>query len=220
MVKTKSNWCSRLSAICLFLLIAGCTLNTHKLHPEFDARAVLVKTPVLIPLDVNMYELSSGGMAVMREDWSSIGCKNLQIAILHHLQRKHYNIKLMEPNSQIAAELAEIRTLYKLVHQSMDQHAFGPQNSAGEAKGFDFSVGSLEAILQKLDADAMIFVSGYDQVSREGRKALIDFAMADSSGTILFYSVKGTTQGKDLRDADSAAALVQDLLSHFSRMEG
>ena len=66
----------------------------------------------------------------------------------------------------------------------------------------------------------MIFVTGYDQVYEGGRKALIDLTIADSSGTIFYYMVKGTMQGKDLRDPASTAILIRDLLSSFSRMEG
>jgi hypothetical protein len=49
---------------------------------------------------------------------------------------------------------------------------------------------------------------------------LIDLAVADSSGTILYYSVKGTNQGEDLRNPVSTAAMIRDLLSGFSRMKG
>jgi hypothetical protein len=102
----------------------------------------------------------------------------------------------------------------------MDQHTFGHHQNRGKNDRFDFSIGSLEAILQKLDADAMIFVTGYDQVFNSGHKALIDLAVADSSGNILYYSVKGTTKGEDLRDLVSTAALIRDLLSSFPGMEG
>ncbi len=220
MITTKKKWCACLSIMCLLLLVAGCTLNAHRMHPEFDVRADSVKKSVLITPDINMYELSSSGVAVLRDDWSSIGRNNLQIAIMRNFKDRQCNIKLMETDSQTAKEMAEVRTLYKLVHKTMDQHAFGPHQKTGGSNGFDYSLGSLETILQKLDADSMIFVTGYDQVFKEGRKALIDLAIADSSGTILYYSVKGTTQGKDLRDPASTAALVQDLLASFSRTEG
>jgi hypothetical protein len=49
---------------------------------------------------------------------------------------------------------------------------------------------------------------------------MIDLAIADSTGTILYYAVKGTRNGKDLRDPAGTAALIRDLLSGFSRMEG
>jgi DNA-binding PadR family transcriptional regulator len=190
------------------------------MHPEFDVRADSVKNSVLITPDVNMYELSSNGVAVLRDDWSSSGRKNLQIAIMRNLKDKQCNVKFMETETQTSKEMAEVRTLYKLVHKTMDQHAFGPHQKTIGSNGFEYSLGSLETILQKLDADSLIFVTGYDQVSKEGRKAMLDLAIADSSGTILYYSVKGTTQGKDLRDPASTAALVRDLLSSFSRMEG
>ena len=76
-------------------MVTGCTLNTHRMHPEFDVRADSVKKPVLITPDVNIYELSASGVAVLRDDWSSIGRKNLQIAILRNFKDKQCNIKPM-----------------------------------------------------------------------------------------------------------------------------
>ena len=220
MSRTKNNQYAFLSAICLLLLVAGCALNAHRMHPEFDVRADCIKKSVLITPDVNMYELSSHGVAAVRHDWSCIGRQNLQVAIMKNLKDKQCNIKLVGPDAQESREMAEVRTLYKLVHKTMDQQTLGSNHQTAKADGFNYSLGSLETILQKLNSDAIIFVTGYDQVSNEGRKALIDLAIADSSGTILYYSVKGTTQGKDLRDPVSTATLVQDLLSSLPRMEG
>lgn len=219
MTKCKIKWCAFLSVIYAFLLVAGCTLNAHRMHPEFNIRVGSVKNPVLVTPDVNLYEISLGGMAVVRDDWSTIGRENLQIAIMQNLKQKRCNLKFMETDDQSAGEIQKVRTLYKLVHKSMDQRMFGPHQKSSGTNDFDYSLGSLETILQKVDADAMIFVTGYDQVSSKGRKALIDLAIADSSGTILYYSVKGTTQGKDLRDPADTAALVRDLLTAFSRMK-
>ncbi len=54
----------------------------------------------------------------------------------------------------------------------------------------------------------------------QNKKNLIDLAIADSSGTILYYSVKGSIQNNDLRDPASANIMVRELLSGFSRIEG
>ena len=206
--------------MCLFLLVAGCALDAYRMHPDFDARAGSIQESVLLTPDFSMYELSSGGAVMLRDDWSSVGRKNLQNAIMQNFKDKQYNVKLVEMDTQTATEITKVQTLYRLVHKTMDQHTFGPYQHMAAKNGFNFSLGSLESILQKLGADAMIFVTGYDQVYDSGRKALIDLAIADSSGTILYYTVKGTTQGKDLRDPASTAALIRDLLSSFSRMEG
>jgi len=190
------------------------------MHPEFGLRAGSIQKSVLITPDVSMYELSSGGRAILRDDWSGVGRQNLQNAILQNFKNKNCNVKLVELDTQTAKEIAEIQALYGLVHKTMDQRTFGPHQKMAENDGFIFSLGSLDSILRKFDADAMIFVTGYDQIYNGGRKALIDLAIADSSGTILYYTVKGTTEGRDLRDPASTAALIRDLLSSFSRMEG
>ena len=117
-------------------------------------------------------------------------------------------------------ELTEIQSLYKLVHKTMDQHTFGRQQTAADHNEFNFSLGPLEPFLQKIGADSIIFVTGYDQVFFDGRKALIDLAIADASGTIVYYTVKGTTNGKDLRDPDSTKNFIHDLLSSFPKVEG
>jgi len=217
---TKNKWRAPLSIICLLLWVTGCALDAYRIHPEFNARAGSIQESVLITPDVSMYELSLGGVAMLRDDWSRVGRKNLQNAILRDFKDKQCKVKLVEMDTQTAKQMAEVQTLYRLVHKTMDQHTFGPHQSMAENDGFNFSLGSLESILQKFGADAMIFVTGYDQVFKGGRKALIDLAIADSSGTILYYTVKGTTEGKDLRDPAGTAALIRDLLSSFSRMEG
>jgi hypothetical protein len=220
MTATLNKRRSVLSITLLLLLVTGCALDAYRMHPEFGTRAGSIKAPVLITPDVAIYELSSSGVAILRDDWSSAGRKNLQNAILMYFRDKQYNLKLIEMDSQTAKQMEEVQALYRLVHKTMDQHAFGHHQNRSNNHSFDFSIGSLEAILQKLDADAMIFVTGYDQVFKSGHKALIDLAVADSSGNILYYSVKGTTKGKDLRDPVSTVALIHDLLSNFPRMEG
>ena len=220
MTRIKDKWHSLLPIVCFLLLVSGCALDAHRMHPEFDLRAGPIRESVLITPDVSMYELSSGGRAMLRDDWSRVGRQNLQNAILRDFKNKQYNVKLVEMDTQTTKEIAEVQALYRLVHKTMDQQTFGAHQNMAEHGGFIFSLGSLDSILQKLGADAMIFVTGYDQVYKGGRKALIDLAVADSSGTILYYTVKGTTEGRDLRDPASTAALIRDLLASFSRMEG
>jgi hypothetical protein len=220
MTGTKNKWRSVFSITYLLLLVTGCALDAYRMHPEFGTKAGSIQEPLLITPDVGMYEVSSGGVIMLRDDWSRTGRKNLQDAILGYFKDKQCNAKLIEMDSQTAKEMEEVRALYRLVHKTMNQHTFDHNQNRGKNDRFDFSVGSLETIFQKFDADAMIFVTGYDQVFNGGHKAMIDLAVADSSGTILYYSVKGTAKGEDLRDPVSTAALIRDLLSSFSGMEG
>jgi hypothetical protein len=201
-------------------MVNGCTLNAHRMHPDFHIRVGFIKKSVLMSPDVNMYELSPVGTTVLRNDWSQLGRQNLQIAILRDFGEKKCDVKLVVEDVRTENEIEEIQALYKLVHKTMDQHTFGSRPNKANSDDFVYSLGPLESFLQKFDADSIIFVTGYDQVFYDGRKALIDLAIADSTGSILYYTVKGTTNGKDLRDPDSAMELIRDLLASFSRMEG
>ena len=220
MVRANMKWCVFVSIMCLLFLVTGCTLKAHKMHPEFNARAGSLKESVLISPDISMYELSPGGRAILRDDWSQVGRANLQNAILRDFKDKQFNVQLVEMDLRFENEMTEIQSLYKLVHKTMDQHTFGRQQNLANRNGFNYSLGPLKSFLQKFGADSIIFVTGYDQVFYDGRKALIDLAIADASGTILYYTVKGTTNGKDLRDPDSTTELIHDLLASFPRVEG
>lgn len=216
----KNRWVSCLLLISLSVAVSGCALSEQRAHPEFEARVHTVAQPVLIPPDVSMLELLPSGLIRQRDDWSAAGCRNLQNAILNHLKDQKCTLKPLIIDSHMAQEIAEIQALYRLVHKSMQQQTFNAHQDSHARRPFEYSVGSINALLNKLGADSMIFVSGYDRVSNAGRKALIDIAIADASGTILYYSVKGSIQGSDLRDPASANIMVQGLLSGFSRIKG
>ena len=214
-----NRWLFCLLLFSLSLAASGCALSERRAHPEFEARIHKVAQPVLIPPDVGMLELLPSGLIRQRDDWSATGCRNLQNAISTYLKNEKITLKPLIIDSQIAPEIAEIQALYRLVHKSMRQQTFNAHQDSQARRPFKYSVGSINAVLNKLGADSMIFVSGYDRVSNAGRKALIDIAIADASGTIVYYSVKGSIQGYDLRDPASANIMVQELLSGMSRIK-
>lgn len=107
-------------------------------------------------------------------------------------------------------------------------------------QNFDYSVGSLETILKSSGGDALLLVHGLDQIATAGKKALntlgtvtgiavgaltgvysgprmegtrIRMALADRSGTILWYSISGGMY--DLRDPDSTSSIVNSTLEDF-----
>ena len=204
----------------LIFLITGCTLASYNTHPEYSDRIRAVQNPVILMSEVNLYQMAPDGTATRRDDWSALGRQNLRDAILQSFKSRYSDIQPLESGIRTSQEVREINTLYKLVHKTMDQQIFGPSRTDFKKEDFKYSLGSLETILSKLNADAAIFITGYDKFSAAGRKSMIDLAIADSSGTILYYSVKGTTNGHDLRDPVSASAMAKDLLAEFSKAEG
>jgi hypothetical protein len=203
-----------------FLSFSGCALSEQRAHPEFENRIKTIKQPVLIPPDVTMLELLPSGIVRQRPEWSAAGCRNLEKAIQLQLEDKKCTLKPLRADLYSEHEITEIQALYRLVHKSMKQQTFNSLGDSLAHRRFEFSLGSLDRLLDKMDADAMIFISGYDRVSPAGRKAMIDLAVADSSGTIIYFSIKGTTRGSDLREFASANVIVEGLLAGFSGIEG
>jgi hypothetical protein len=113
-----------------------------------------------------------------------------------------------------------------------------------KVKTFDYSIGSMEKILKKYGGDGLIFVTGFDEISSAGRQTLkavgiiagialaasgvggamiiprsgvtlVSVALVDSSGVILWYNIKGSEGGYDLRNPESATKLVRDILADY-----
>ena len=141
MISTRFKQFANLIIACLLILMTGCALSSYNTHPEYDQRIRAVKNPVLLMSDVHMYQMTSDG-------------KNLHKAILQNLQSRQCDIKPLEPGNETSQEIEEVKTLYKLVHKTMDQQTFGSSRSISRKRGFRYSLGSLETVLEKLNADA------------------------------------------------------------------
>jgi hypothetical protein len=143
-------------------------------------------------------------------------------------------ITAFKPDDATEAELKQVMALFETVMYSMKNQAFiNPQNP-------DFSVGSLETILNSSGGDALLLVHGVDQIATAGKKALnvlgtitgvavgaltgvntsprmegtaMRMVLADRQGTILWYNTYNGTY--DLRDPDSSDTLVKNTLDSF-----
>lgn len=208
-----------LHCICLIwicFLAGGCSLAAQKIHPEFEARFKAVRQAVLVPPDVSMLELLPNGVVRPRADWNRQAHRNLQNAIRHQLQDRQCSLQPLVRDADIDRELADVQALYRLVQKSMWQGTFKSANGSQSAKPFDFSLGAIDNLMDKLGADTLIFVSGYDRISTSGHKTLITLSITDTSGAVLYYAVRGSIQGQDLRAPSGADSMAHELFSGFS----
>lgn len=173
-----------------------------------------------MPLDVQVYEFLPGGMVVLRDDWSTIGRENLQNAVVNGFREKNCNIKLLDQNTEMKAELEEIQSLYKVVNKSIRLQSYAQAFPSNPSWNFDYSIGSLEDILPRLKADAAIFVCALEKVSHAESMAVVNLAVADPSGTIIWYSMEGFRGKNGFTDSTGAAALVKDLIFSFPKVDG
>jgi DNA-binding PadR family transcriptional regulator len=170
--------------------------------------------------DIRIYELSPGGVVELRDDWGVIGKHNLLNAILANLKDKHYRVKPLITDKGIEKEMEEIQALHKAVHRSIRLHTYGPQLFPEKLRNFDYSLGSIERILKNCEADSLIFVDARGHISTNKPRASVSLCVSDSSGTIVWYCLKGSLGEYDLRDPESATELVEDILSTFPKVSG
>jgi hypothetical protein len=173
-----------------------------------------------MPPDVKIFESLPGGMVVLRDDWSTIGRENLQDAVVKGFAEKNCSVRLLDADNGMNEELAEIQSLYKVVNKSIRLQAYGPPKKSSGPPKFEYSIGSLERVLPKLDADAVIFVSALEKISNSKSMAVINLAIADSSGTIIWYSIEGSRDRYGLIKFSDAAQMVNNLMLSYPKVGG
>ena len=233
--------------LCLLLMAVGCATTTKTIHPEFETRARDIKTAGLISPDIKIFELTAGGVRELKDDWCAKGKENVQRAVIECLREKPLAIKPITIDREMEEEIEEIYALYRAVSTSIILHTVNIQGAnifPEKVKRFDYSIGTMERILKIHGGDALIFVTGFDEISSAGRQTLkavgiiagialaasgvggaviiprsgitlVSVALVDSSGSILWYNIKSSEGGYDLRNPESATKLVRDILAGY-----
>ena len=206
--------------LCLFPLsyfTEGCMPAPYRAHPQFESRVAKIKALTLVPPAVEVHELFPSGLSELRDDWSVLGRKNLEQALVEKFGKKLYSVGTLRVDSEVLKELEEIQALYAQVNKSVQLHSYGPQVFPEKVTQFEYGMGSIQRVLEACGTDSLVFVTGFDQVSSQDPKTYVSIAVTDSSGTILWYCVKGSKGGHELRDPFSTAMLVEEILSSFPK---
>lgn len=209
-------------------------------HPDLASKLPGIKTVVLLPPRISMYELGAGDTLEKMEDWGTLAQQN----IIQAMEARGTALNLRRLDEQILDKAArdnydETRLLYEVVSASISLHAFDdgrPWHFPEKAREFVYSLGS-ETKKVSPEADAFLLIEGFDQRSSGGRLALqtarlligvalgvvatgprganlITVALVESkTGTILWFY--RTFVSYDLREATSASMFVEDVLKEF-----
>ena len=206
--------------LCLILLFPftdGCAPAEYRVHPQFESRVAKIKALTLVSPTVEVYEFSPSGLSELRDDWCVLGKKNLEEALVEKFRKKQYSVYTPPGDSAVRKELAEIQALYAQVNRSVQLHSYGPQVFPEKVTRFEYGMGSIQRVVEACGTDSLVFVTGFDQVSPYNPKTYVSIAVVDSSGTVLWYCVKGSKGGYELKDPFSTAMLVEDILSSFPK---
>ena len=224
----------RLNMLVLGVLLSGCTQTTAFLHTEHEERPDPEVRVLLMQPDVELYELTAGGLLEPRAQWTRIAKQHIATAVTDELRRRDDNlIPYQPPVDDPAKEYAhqQIIILHKVVGQTILRHKLRSQKALATKKGkFDWSLGKGVAVLHSdYDAEYALFIYIRDSYASAGRIALIVSAallgaifpdgrqvgfasLVDlRTGDIIWFS-RLVSESGDLRSIKPARETVRNLL--------
>ena len=199
MGKSKAN---NLPMIFLYMpilsIMAGCAPALFRAHPQLQEKVTSIKTVAIMPPSVRVYQLSAGGDTQLMDDLTAAATQHVAKAIEERLKGHAGFVFTPFPSpsaipgssSDLAAaglkdELEDTQALFEAVSTSVLLHTYEPkvrdapdQTFPEKLKNFDYSLGpDVERLAQLANANALLFVSGIDNISTGGRKALMALAI-------------------------------------------
>jgi hypothetical protein len=228
----------------LCVVMTGCGPKNVRIIPDVAMKSQGIRVIALASPDVKIYEVSAGGVHELNDEWSARGKENVSKAVFTKFSGSGMKITLLTPDSETEQELKEVFSLFEAVSYSITTHTYGEKNPnlfEDKVNNFDYSVGSLDMFLDKSGADALLLVTGIDEIATGGKVALnvlgaitgvavgvvtgvaplprmegaaMRMALVDRNGTVLWYNVRGSTRA-DLRHLDSSSDFIDDTLEDF-----
>ncbi len=208
-----------------------------RLHPQYKERLGGARSIGVVPPKVVVFELDAGGVRQPKDDWSAAARTNVSAAVVNGLRGAGYDAKLLDPAADVKDDLEEVRLLYEAVASSIVYATYG-QKFPAKVQNFDYSLGDVSKLLDRLGVDVLAIPYGSDEISSGGRKAtqavgiaaaillgvgavqrsgatFVNLAIVDRSGAVVWFNIRGAGGSYDLRDPASAqemvGKLVQDL---------
>ena len=230
---------SQARAVCMALLCAAllsaCTL-TKAYESKPGEQEVNVSRVMLLPPDVELSELSAGGLLTPKAAWTEAAEGHVDSALNAALAERKIAIVRYQPpadDDPLFRRFLQLEKLHEAVGQSILLHKYF-QQAALPTKGqdhLDWTLGpNVSLLAQDTGADHALFVYLRDSFSSEGRVAMMIFAallgvgiqggqqigfasLVDlESGQVVWFN-RLFSQTGDLREAESARAAVDKLLT-------
>ena len=228
------------AAVVAVAFLGGCATSVHKQTSELKHTQATPQI-LLMPLDVELSELSAGGVAEPKADWTAAAKQNMMPALnaeqeARHVQFIEYGQSASnEPTTLDADAQLQIIKLHRAVGQAILIHQYTPGFELPTKEGkFDWSLGpAAHALRAGNEADYALFIYVRDSYTSAGRAAVVFLAAALfgvhmpagtqlgfaslvdlQTGNIVWFN-RLLRQSGDLRTPEPAAETIKTLLTGF-----
>jgi hypothetical protein len=161
--------------ICVCLICIGCATTNYKANPSPPNLPKNARV-LLMPLDVQLFELTAGGLQEPKADWTAAAESHVHTALENFLTQKKDTVVRYEPpadNPEKARMNEQLMKLHEAVGNSIMIHTyFAGYNLPTKKDTFDWSLGNgIQRINERYDAHAALFIFIRDSYASPGRKA-------------------------------------------------
>lgn len=214
----------------------------HWVHYRLLASpSALPKKVIVLPVDVEVMEVSAGGVEEEVPDWSREASQSVFKALSAAIAKQPGMKEIPAPRftGSVAANVDEHLALYKLVVNTASKMGW-----EHKVRRFDYSIGpGLRMLAEQTGADAAIMVYGRDHASTAGRKAravashipiiniftgptptlghsFIHIGVVDlRTGDLLWMNSNYREGSTNLRDPDDAAKMMNTIFEWYPGIE-
>lgn len=222
------------AALGVIAVLAGCAAPVQRQTPELRRETGKMPRIVVMPLDVELAQLTAGGLAEPHAEWTDAALKHMRAALDE--EAKARKVTLVDFQSERGSPedretSLDLVKLHRAVGGAVMVHQYlGLALPSKEGK-FDWSLGpAVAAIARSHDADYALFLFVRDSYATAGRVAVIvigallgvgmpggaqvGFASVVDlkTGDIVWFNRLMRAQG-DLRTPDAAAETVKALVA-------
>ena len=222
----------------LALAMAGCAgptahvlTRTPKPPPLTSGTTILLMEP-----DIQLFEMTAGGLLEARADWTATAKENVNAALVNIFEAKHATIvPYAAPTDPTAEHLhVQLTKLHERVADTIVNERLPMLRLGGKGEVFDWSLGDqANALAEGSGAEYALFVRFLDSYASKGRIALIVlYALLDAplaggtqtgfaslvelkTGDLVWCNSMQNFTGGDLRTPERAREAVQALLADF-----
>jgi len=225
-----------LAIVACLLALAGCATPTQRQTPELRRDAARIPKVVVMPMDVELMQITAGGLQEPHSEWTEQALKHMRAALEAEAARR--KVELVDFHAERGTPedretSLDLVKLHRAVGGAVLLHQYVPGLELPSKQGkFDWSLGpGAAAISRSHAADYALFVFVRDSYATAGRVAVIIVGALLGAGVpggsqVGFASVVDLKTGDivwfnrlvrptgDLRTPDAAAETVKALVSY------
>ena len=176
----------------LVVVLSACAPAIQRQTPQLQ-RAERIPRIVVMPIDVELSQLTAGGVSEPHAEWTEAAFKNMRAALETEARVRKVVLVDFNPESGTPDDRetsTDLVKLHRAVGGSILVHQYNPDLALPSKQGkFDWSLGpSVQAIAKSHDADYALFLFVRDNYATAGRVAVIVV------GALLGVGVPGGSQ--------------------------